>query len=207
MRTRSSIHRRLGAGAGPALARIAGALVLSGCATLPAPATAPDIANPARFASSASLAALEATWPSDRWWQTFNDPQLNALVEEGLSGATDLRVAAARFDRAEALAKQARGRLMPAFNLGAETGITKASSNYLTPKALTPNGSQEYGEVSGSLSWDLDFWGRNRAAFAAARSEVEAAAAEAGRRQARGLGRRRAGLCRPREPLCGTRCG
>ncbi|MET0546347.1 MAG: efflux transporter outer membrane subunit [Caulobacterales bacterium] len=176
MKHQALIHRGASAGA---ISALAGALVLSACATLPTPETSPSIAAPGHFATQASLAALQTAWPSDQWWKEFNDPQLNALIEEGLAGATDLRIAAARFSRAEALARQARGKLLPSIGASGEAGIAKRSSNFIVPEALSPDGSQDYAQVGINLSWDLDFWGRNRAAFAAARSEAEAAGAEA----------------------------
>jgi NodT family efflux transporter outer membrane factor (OMF) lipoprotein len=152
---------------------------LSACATLPTPAASRSIATPDSFASSASLAALEAAWPANQWWEEFDDPQLAALITEGLDGATELRIAAARFDRAQALARQARSRLLPMLNASADTGVAHLSSNFIVPEALTPEGTQEFAQVAVGLNWDLDFWGRNRAALAAARSDVLATGAEA----------------------------
>ena len=43
---------------------------------------------------------------------------------------------------------------------------------------MTPEGWQDYGRTTLDLSWELDFWGKNRAALAAATSETEAARAE-----------------------------
>ena len=79
------------------------------------------------------MLAPEVSWPSDRWWHDFGDPQLSALIEEGLAGATDLRVAQARFARAEALVGQSRSRLLPTLNADAQGGATKQSYNYLIP--------------------------------------------------------------------------
>lgn len=169
-------HRGASAGA---LCALTAALVLSACATAPAPESSAAIATPDRFASAASLAAPATEWPSDRWWEEFGDPQLNALISEGLSGATELRIAEARFARAGALASQARSRLFPTLNASGDTGVAHLSSNFIVPDALTPEGTQEYAQVALGLSWELDFWARNRAALAAARSEAEAAGAEA----------------------------
>jgi len=155
------------------------ALLLSGCAALPAKSDLRPIAQPGQFASSTSLAAPNAAWPSDRWWTDFGDPQLDALIEEGLVGATDLRVAQARFSRSEALVRQTRSRLLPSLSADAQGGVTKQSYNYLIPGDFSPRGWPDYGQGALRLDWELDFWGRNRAALAAARSEAEAAGAEA----------------------------
>lgn len=154
-------------------------LLLSGCATLPKQSVGPAMRPASAFASATSLAAPETSWPSDRWWEGFGDPQLTALIEEGLSAATDLRVAQARFERADALVREARSRLLPSLQANGEIGGTKQSYNYLVPRAFAPQGWQDYGQATARLDWELDFWGRNRAALAAARSDAAAAQAEA----------------------------
>lgn len=154
-------------------------LLLGGCATLPARGDLKPIASPDSFAASQSFAGPEKAWPSDQWWKAYGDNQLDLLISEGIAGATDLRVAEARFARAQALAGQVRSRLLPSLSAGAEGGVTQQSDNYLFPSGFAPRGWPDYGQGSLSLNWDLDFWGRNRAALAAARSEAEAAGAEA----------------------------
>lgn len=170
----------------PAMGRIVTPLLslplafsLAACATLPEKAVLSPIAAPESLASGESLAAAQAEWPSDGWWTRFDDPQLTALIEEGLKGATDLRVAEARFTRAQALAGQAKAPLLPSLTAAAEGGTQQQSNHYLMPEGFAPRGWPAYGQATLGLSWDLDFWGRNRAALAAARSEAEAAQAEA----------------------------
>ncbi|TEO19053.1 efflux transporter outer membrane subunit [Pseudomonas aeruginosa] len=157
---------------------LASTLVLCSCAPLPHKSDT-AMAGARTFASATSLSAPEKAWPSDRWWEGFGDAQLNSLIAEGLEGAMDLRVASARFAHAEALVQQTRSRLLPALTTNAEVGSTKQSYNYLSPESGLPKGWRGYGQTTIDLSWELDFWGRNRAALAAARSEAEAAGAEA----------------------------
>ncbi len=155
------------------------ALALSGCAALPKERALPSIAAPEQLAASQSLTAPAADWPSDQWWSEFGDPQLAALIDEGLTGATTIRIAEARFARAGALAGQARSALTPAITADAAVTGAKQSYDNGIPQAVLPQGFNDYASASIGLSWDLDFWGRNRAALRAARSEAEAAAAEA----------------------------
>jgi NodT family efflux transporter outer membrane factor (OMF) lipoprotein len=154
------------------------AVIFTACAT-PSDQTLSVPTEIERLAGTQSFAAQQMEWPSDRWWQEFGDAQLNTLIEEGLAGAIDMRVAEARFARANALVAGARSRLFPTIDGSAAIGSTRQSYNYLIPEQAVPRGWNEYGEAALSLSWDLDFWGRNRAALAAARSEAEAANAEA----------------------------
>jgi NodT family efflux transporter outer membrane factor (OMF) lipoprotein len=49
----------------------------------------------------------------------------------------------------------------------------------LTPRGATPEGWRDYGRATLDFSWEIDFWGKNRAALAAATSEANAALADA----------------------------
>ncbi|PZU69497.1 MAG: multidrug transporter [Sphingobium sp.] len=156
------------------------ALLLAGCAIPPPKSVLPPVAVPDSYAATASLETqTPAPWPSDGWWQGYRDPQLDGLIAEGLAGATDIRVAEARFERARALAGEARSRLLPSITAGAEGGVIQQSNNYLFPPGFAPRGWPDYGQVSLGLNWELDFWGKNRAALTAARSQAQAAGAEA----------------------------
>lgn len=155
------------------------AVVLSSCASLPDQGLRAQPAEAASYAALQSLAAPETPWPSDNWWNEFRDPQLTGLIEEGLAGATDLRVAEARLAKASAFITQARSRTLPSVSAGAEGGVTQQSENYLVPSGFAPRGWPDYGQVSANLAWELDFWGKNRAALNAAKLDASAAAAEA----------------------------
>jgi NodT family efflux transporter outer membrane factor (OMF) lipoprotein len=162
---------------GSKVALLSSCAVLLGACTTFADLTAPTPVE--RLAATESFAGPQAPWPSDRWWQDFNDKQLNTLIEEGLTGAADMRVAQARFARADAFASSARSRLFPTIDGSAQVGSLRQSTNALVPEQAVDRGWNDFGQAALNLSWDLDFWGRNRAALAAARSEAEAAAVEA----------------------------
>jgi len=154
------------------------ALAITGCAQIPELdrlATAKDSQS---YAASQSFAAPATPWPDDCWWQAYADPQLNALIDEGLRGAPDLAAASARLRRAEAAGQVAGAPLLPQLSANGSATEQRQSDNYLTPKSMTPEGWQDYGRATLDLSWELDFWGKNRAALAAATSEAEASRAE-----------------------------
>lgn len=154
------------------------ALGLTGCAQIPALDRLAIFKPAADYATGQSFAAAEATWPTERWWADYADPQLNLLIEEALQGSPDMLAAAARLRRAEALAGVASSTLGPQVNANATINSQKLSYNYLTPRAMTPEGWNDHGRVTLDMGWDLDFWGRNRAGVTAARSQVDASAAE-----------------------------
>ena len=102
------------------------------------------------------------------WLGTFQDPQLQALVTEGLDHNLDLKAAATRVDSAAALAAVARSLLYPHLAVSALSGMTAREGRQLQ-------------DVSGArldVSWELDVWGRVRASGAAADARKDAAEAD-----------------------------
>lgn len=151
-------------------------LLLSACASVPHFGDALTPRTSASFAADRSLAATgDAAWPAPNWWQGYGDAQLDALIAEGLAGSPDLAAAAARIARAEGYAQQAGAARLPTLGVRGDVGLTKQSYNNGIPADFVPKGWNDTGRVQGELGFDLDLWGRNRAAYAAARSDAEAA--------------------------------
>lgn len=129
-------------------------------------------------ASGAVPAAPLGDWPTERWWDSYGDPQLTALIDEALAGAPTLDQASARVRRAAAVAQQAGARLQPTLDATASAGLVQQSENLGMPAALVPQGWQDNGQLALSLSFDLDLFGRNRAALRAALGDTAAAEAD-----------------------------
>lgn len=154
------------------------ALALSACAGLPAESPASQPRSAGDYALERSLSAAPADWPTDRWWTAWGDDQLSALIDEALQGSPTLAQARARLRRAQAVADQAGARDRPSLALNASAQEAKQSYNNGIPAAFVPQGYNDYGRISLDFAWELDFWGRNRAAVVAAASEARAAEAE-----------------------------
>lgn len=152
-----------------------GALALTGCAAIPAPEIGAPPRSSETFDTAASLPGTGAAWPGDGWWRSYGDPQLNRLIEEALANAPDMRAAEARTRRALAMVAVSRADLLPSGSAGASAQADRQSYNMGFP---APRGWNDNGRAALDLSWELDFWGKNRAAFAAATSDSEAARAE-----------------------------
>ena len=132
---------------------------------------------------NADAAAREAAadlWPADAWWKAFGDPQLNALIDEALQdgGAITLRLADARLRSAQALAREAGSRDLPTLDLNASSTRERFSAHYIYPPPLGGS-TRTLNQATVDLRYELDFWGRNRAAISTARSQVRAARADA----------------------------
>jgi NodT family efflux transporter outer membrane factor (OMF) lipoprotein len=160
---------------------LAAAALCSACAGLPERQAAATPRPIGAYASASSFADTRAatSWPADDWWRVYRDPQLDALIDEALRGAPSLAQAAARVRRAQATAAETDASRAPQLTANASVTEQRQSENYLSPPAVTPHGWHAYGRATLDLAWDLDLWGRTRAALAAATSEAQAARADA----------------------------
>jgi NodT family efflux transporter outer membrane factor (OMF) lipoprotein len=116
--------------------------------------------------------------PDARWWREFGDEQLNHLVEESLAASPSLNIAQARLARAQAGTDLTQAATGP--QLGATLDATRQqySANGAVPPPLAGT-IRESGTAQLTGSWELDFFGKNRAALEAALGHTRAAQAEA----------------------------
>lgn len=154
-------------------------LMLGACAWLPdrPERETPATATPALAHSLAGFDASASAWPQVRWWTAYHDAQLDALVARALKAQPTLAMAQSRVriaDQALALARAGE-----AANIGVSASISRArlSENGIFPPPL---GGMSYteGDLGVGAAYDVDFWGRNRAAIAASLGERNAARAE-----------------------------
>ena len=158
----------------------ASVLALAACVPVPHPGTRPALRTAETIEAGQTLAARGNTaWPPDQWWRLAGDPQLTALIEEGLANSPQVAVAMARVRRAEAEAQRIGAARLPSIGAEAEGGLRRQSGNNGIPAQFLPDGWKDYGQTSLSFGFDLDLWGRNRAAFAAATSDARAAVVDA----------------------------
>jgi len=173
--TISPMIRRLPSRTGLA---VAVSLVMSGCAGLPSTQILQPIRSIDQYQSGSALSGPTVAWPDEQWWRRYADPQLDELIQEGLANSPDMAVAAARLRNAEATRQISNAALYPQVTGNGSVTEQKQSYNYLTPRSMTPEGWQDYGRATIDFSWEIDFWGKNRAALAAATSELQASQAE-----------------------------
>jgi len=156
------------------------AALLVGCAPTLGPAS--KLMAPEDLASSRSLQAQAAAWPTDTWWTVYGDAELNRLIEEALKGSPDLKEAEARVRVASGQAEQAGAKLLPSGGVSGsikETNIQQSIGLPPQVAGFVPKGWNAFPDVGASLNWQLDFFGRNHAALAAATSQRQAAEADA----------------------------
>lgn len=146
------------------------ALALSACVS--APTTAP--AERPLLAKDLGLAGTNVPAIGDAWWQAFGDPQLDTLVAEALQGSPTLAAALARLRGAQAQLSASRALRRPQLAIEGQEQRQRFSEHSTIPPPY--GGSTQWiGTVQAKLDWSLDFWGRQAAMVAMARSSAEAA--------------------------------
>ena len=162
--------------AGPALA--SSLALLAACAPDLGPAPQMKIAS--GYAATRALGAPDAVaWPGQDWWKAYDDPQLDALIDEALKGSPDLKVAEARLREAGARSEQAGAALLPSLSASGSIQETGVELNLKglpdNVRHALPTTIQPITQLGGRLQYQLDFFGKNRAAVAAASSQRRAA--------------------------------
>jgi NodT family efflux transporter outer membrane factor (OMF) lipoprotein len=148
---------------------ICASVLVGACASTAGLSTQAEQRSPAQLSAERSLAGTPAAapWPHSDWWKSLNDPQLDRLIDEALTGSPSLRVAEARTRQALAVAGIARSQLFPQINADAELTRERPSKNGATP--LPPGSSwATLHQLEATLSWEIDFWGKNREAYESA---------------------------------------
>lgn len=157
---RSKLHRPSGVGrasrlAAPAVLLLL-ALPLGGC-FLPNDTVPAAIPIPGKYQAGPKQA--DAALPSVVWWRGFGSRELTDLIEEALVSNFDIAAAVARIVQADANARIVGSALLPVVDLNASASRSRAS------QSGGGGGRSERVTYSGSISasYEIDFWGKNRA--------------------------------------------
>jgi NodT family efflux transporter outer membrane factor (OMF) lipoprotein len=166
------------------------ACVLALCACNPAPKYArPPAPMPTAYKEAPTQFKEGAGWklaqPGDdkiraKWWEVYNDPQLNALEEQVAISNQTLKAAEANFRAARALVVQARSALFP--TIGASPGYSNSRQSATTRAVNVPNANLSAVTNGFTLPFDIsyepDFWHRIRNTIAVQAFDAQAAAAD-----------------------------
>jgi NodT family efflux transporter outer membrane factor (OMF) lipoprotein len=139
--------------------------LLSGCIQAEKPELALDIPRTYRDATGGTDAAL----PPLDWWRGFRSSEFTALMEEAQAANLDIAAAVARILQADAQARLAGAPLLPTVNFDANatrSQISVAGSG--ADNTASVNRQRTQYNVALNASYEIDFWGKNRAALLAA---------------------------------------
>ena len=128
--------------------------------------------------SLGGAAVDSGAWPAQNWWSRLGDPQLDQLMTEALAGSPNLRAALARARQASALAEAAGSARRPRVDSSLSATRERFPAGALIPPPVGGTWGT-FNQLQASLSWDVDLWGKNRAAYEAAVGQARAAAVDA----------------------------
>jgi outer membrane protein, multidrug efflux system len=109
----------------------------------------------------------ESSFGDQKWWDVFQDPQLQELIRTALKQNYDVRIAATRILQAQAQLGITRADQLPTVNVGAAAFDDRFPKTKVNPQTDT-----NFNAVGASFAWDLDFWGKYRRATEAARANL-----------------------------------
>lgn len=152
-------------------------LAASGCITPGPDYVRPKFDTPERWRMDYEAVAGAA---NTRWWEQFQDPALNQLIESALRGNLDVRVAAAHVEQFAGALTSTRSQFYPQIGYNLDASRNRATERGTMP--LPAGTDPQYSLYQGALSadWQLDLFGRVRRQSEAAQAQVFAA--EQGRR-------------------------
>lgn len=129
----------------------------------------PEAEIPGLLPPGFSASGAEALAP--RWWLSFNDPDLDALIRQALAGNFSLRGAWDRLAQAEALARKAGAALPPSVTGTAGARRTRSREEGRTPEETVDRTDLSLGVAA---SYEVDVWGRLSSAREAAEMDRRA---------------------------------
>lgn len=109
----------------------------------------------------------DAALPSVVWWRGFRSKELTDLIEESLTSNFDVAAAVARIVQADATSRIAGAGLLPIVDLNGNASRAGSSQNASSGSGVG-SGARSNFSLSLSASYEIDFWGKNRALLRAA---------------------------------------
>jgi NodT family efflux transporter outer membrane factor (OMF) lipoprotein len=156
----------------PPLSLLTLCLLLGAC-TSTAPRPDSGIQPPATWQSPHTA---DVTRDNRQWWTQFGSPQLDRLIEQARVGSYDLAAAIARVRQAQAETVVAGGSLLPEVTAAANANRQKLlrGNGYSQLDADSSNKAVDYFDANLSASYEIDFWGGQRASRDSARFALQA---------------------------------
>ena len=112
-----------------------------------------------------------------KWWEIYQDPQLNALEDQLAPENQTLHAALENYFAARQQVAIARADFYPTLSVGANISREKVSANRPLAVAGTSTNSADF-LLAGQANWEPDFWGRIRRTVEAARANAQATGAD-----------------------------
>jgi outer membrane protein, multidrug efflux system len=155
--------------------------IVGGAGCVVGPDYHPAAANaPAAWVSLADEGVTDRVVPPSSWWASFNDVELDSLIQRAVHSNLDLRVAEARLRQARAVRGGSAADFAPQVDASGSALRQLQSKNqpFFGALALPPNFPFEYSvyQVGFDASWEIDLFGGKRRALEAATADWQGAA-------------------------------
>ncbi|KHK57823.1 RND transporter [Ralstonia sp. A12] len=156
------------------------AALLAGCSLAPH-YERPAMDVPAHWQTEAPWRAAQPAdaAPKGPWWQHFNDPQLDKLIDQALRENQSLKVALTNLEQAQALTRVARASLLPTVTASSNDSRTRTSAFRPLASYSSPTMSTVQNDLvlRADVSYEADLFGRVRNTVANATASEQQAAA------------------------------
>jgi multidrug efflux system outer membrane protein len=154
-----------------AAAALAAAIMLAGCMV------GPDYQRPAtelpdKFSGDQPQETQPAATIQTNWWTLYNDPTLNQLVDAALTRNTDVRLAVARIEEADANLRAAGAAFLPEIDLNAGANRSRSSKSVAVPIPPGVSATRTDYRLALSTSYEIDFWGKLRRGVESVRAQA-----------------------------------
>jgi NodT family efflux transporter outer membrane factor (OMF) lipoprotein len=113
-----------------------------------------------------------------KWWQVYNDPELNTLEEKINVSNENLKAAFEAYQSAHAQVSIQRADLFPTLGLNPSAAREQESLHRPLYSPLSTSSLYNDFQITGSASWEPDLWGRVRHLVQASRDNAQASAAD-----------------------------
>lgn len=144
--------------------------LLPGCMLVGPDYKRPATEVPAQFTQPDIEQAQAAVPISKTWWELYQDPVLNDLVSKALHNNTDIKVAVARVEEADAFLREVGAALFPQINLDSSGARSRVTELGAFPAFNGPY--RENYNIKLGTSFELDFWGKLRRAKESAKAQA-----------------------------------
>ena len=185
MKTRERFRR---IGTLTATAPLALVALLAGCnigpryhAPAPPSATAPNYKESTvnfKDADGWKVAGPQDAMIRGKWWEIFNEPELNALEEQLNVNNENIKLSFNNFMEARAIIAEAKAQYWPTITLGASWNRSKSSGNLRNSSTANTGATSTLWSLPLNVSWTPDFWGKIRNQVRSAEYGAQASAAD-----------------------------
>lgn len=145
---------------------IAVAMLLAGCKSVGPDYQRPNLDVPAQYNEAADAAESKVI---SAWWMLYQDQTLNDLVNKARQNNTDIKLAVARIEEADAVAREVGAAVLPQVNVDAAASRSRVTELGANPVQNNPRNNYK---AQLGTTFEIDFWGKLRRAQESARAQV-----------------------------------